>query len=149
MEQTIQALGGILLKAIPTIVLVLILHVYLKRMLFIPLDRVLKQRDQATVGARSAAEESLAKADRRAAEYEAAIRDARAEVYREQEAARNQLLADQEAAIRETRRRTEEMIKDAKTRIDAEAEAARKSLAESAGLLANQIADNVLSRRAS
>jgi hypothetical protein len=29
------------------------------------------------------------------------------------------------------------MIKDAKTRIDAEAEAARKSLAESAGLLAN------------
>ena len=98
MEQTLQALGGILLKAIPTIVLVLILHFYLKRMLFAPLERVLKQRDEATPGARSAAEESLEKAERRAAEYEAAIRDARSEVYKEQEAARNQLIADQRRA---------------------------------------------------
>ena len=149
MEQTLQALSGILLKAIPTIVLVLILHFYLKRMLFAPLESVLKQRDEITVGAAKKAEESFQKAERRAAEYEAAIRDARADVYREQEELRKRLLADQEARLKESRSRVEAMIEEARTRIQAEAEAALRSLADSAGVLADQIADSVLSRRVS
>ena len=149
MEQTLQALGGILLKAIPTIVLVLILHLYLKRMLFGPLDRVLKQRDEATSGARRAAEESLTRAERRASEHEAAIRDARAGVYREQEAARNQMLADQQTQMKEARARMEAMVTEAKNRIQAEAEAAKRSLADSSGVLADQISDAVLARRVS
>ena len=36
MEQTLQALAGILLKAIPTIFLLLFLYFYLKLMLFGP-----------------------------------------------------------------------------------------------------------------
>ena len=149
MEQTLQALGGILLKAIPTIVLVLILHLYLKRMLFGPLDRVLKLRDEATSGARRAAEESLTRAERRASEYEAAVRDARAGVYREQEAARNQMLADQQTQMKEARARMEAMVTEAKNRIQAEAEAAKRSLADSSGVLADQISDAVLARRVS
>lgn len=149
MEQTLQALGGILLKAIPTIVLVLILHFYLKKMLFGPLDRVLKLRDEATSGARAAADESLKRAERRAAEYEAAIRDARADVYREQEAARNQMLADQQSQMKDARARMEAMVQEAKTRIQAEAEAAKRSLADSSGILADQISDAVLARRVS
>src|ERR1017187_6533948 len=144
MEQTLQALSGILLKAIPTIVLVLILHFYLKRMLFGPLDRVLKQRDEATSGARKAAEESLSRAERRAAEYEAAIREARAGVYREQEEARKQLLADQNAHIRDSRARFEAMIQEARSRIQGEAEIAKRSLSDSAGVLADPIAHSVL-----
>jgi F-type H+-transporting ATPase subunit b len=149
MEETLKALGGILLKAIPTFVLVLLLHFYLKKMLFGPLDRVLKQRDDATNGARKAAEESFAKAEKRAAEYEAAIRDARAEVYKEQEAARTRLVAEQDAKTQESRRGMEELVKDAKLRLEAETEAARKSLADSAGMLAEQIAAQVLARRPS
>ena len=149
MEQTLQALGGILLKAIPTFVLVLILHFYLKKMLFQPLDRVLAQRDEATSGARKAAEESFAKAEKRAAEYEAAIRDARADVYKEQEAARNQLLADQEAYLKDARKSMEEMIGAAKARLDAETAIARRTLEASAGVLADQIATQVLIGRVS
>ncbi len=149
MEQTLQALGGILLKAIPTIVLVLILHFYLKRMLFGPLERVLKQRDEATSGARRAAEESFTRAERRAAEYEAAIRDARADVYREQEAARDRLLADQQNQMKDARARMEMLVHDAKIRIQAEAETAKRSLADSSGVLADQISDAVLARRVS
>jgi F-type H+-transporting ATPase subunit b len=149
MEQTLQALGGILLKAIPTIVLVLLLHFYLKRMLFSPLERVLQKRDEATVGAAKAAEESFQKAERRAAEYESAIRDARTDVYRQQEELRKRLLADQEAHLKDSRSRVEAMIQEARTRIQAEAEGARRSLAESAGVLADQITDSVLARRVS
>lgn len=138
-----------MLKAIPTIVLVLLLHFYLKRMLFGPLERVLQQRNAATAGAVKAAEESLQKAERRAAEYESAIRDARGDVYREQEELRKGLLADQEAHLKDSRSRVDTMIQEARTRIQAEAEAARKSLADSAGVLADQISDSVLGRRVS
>ena len=50
MDQTLHALGGILLKSIPTVVLLLFLYFYLKSMLFGPLTRVLKQRDELTAG---------------------------------------------------------------------------------------------------
>src|SRR6266853_3081993 len=95
MEQTIQALGGILLKAIPTIVILIILHFYFKAMLFGPLDKVLKQRDQLTSGARQAAEDTLAATERKAQEYEVKFREARAEVYKHQEETRQQWLKDQ------------------------------------------------------
>src|SRR6266852_4157900 len=112
MEQTLQALAGILLKAIPTIVIVLLLHFYLKGMLFKPLEKVLRQRDELTGGARLAAEASLKRAEEKAAQYETALRDARTEVYREQELARARLIADQETRLKEARARIDAMIQD-------------------------------------
>lgn len=149
MEQTLQALGGILLKSIPTVVFVLLLHFYLKKMLFGPLERVLKQRDDSTIGARKAAEESFANAEKRAAEYEAAIRDARSDVYKEQEAARKTLISEQETRLQQARQSIDGLVNEARVRIEAEAQAARRTLADSAGLLADQIADQVLARRVS
>ena len=55
MESTLNALGGILLRALPTFFLVLLLHLYLKRVFFAPLNQILKQRYDATEGARQAA----------------------------------------------------------------------------------------------
>ena len=60
MEQTLQALVGILQKAVPTILLLILLHFYLKAMLFGPLTKILKDREALTKGARKTAEESLA-----------------------------------------------------------------------------------------
>src|SRR5438132_1787686 len=106
MEQTLQALGGILLKAVPTVCLLLLLHFYLKGMLFGPLERVLKQRDELTEGARKAAREGLAAAERKAQEYEARLREARAEVYRHQEETRRRWLDEQSARIAEAHEKT-------------------------------------------
>ena len=72
MEETLRALGEILLKAVPTFVLVFLLYLYLSRMFFRPLEEVLKKRYEATEGARKLADESLAKAAAKTAEYEAA-----------------------------------------------------------------------------
>jgi hypothetical protein len=55
MEQTIQALGGILIKAIPTALFLVILHFIFRFWLFGPLRKVLKQREELTAGARTAA----------------------------------------------------------------------------------------------
>ncbi len=149
METTLNALAGILLKAVPTVVIVLLLHFYLKSMLFKPLEKVLAQRDAATKGAREAAQASLDLADKKAAEYEAAIRDARGEVYKDHEQARTQLLAQQQAGIVEARQRMDQMIKDARTQIEIEAAAARQGLSAQTSELADQITRTVLSGRAS
>ena len=105
MEQTLQALGGQFLKAIPTVCLVIFLVVYLRIMLFGPLEKILKQRDELNAGARKTAEQSLLMADRKQQEYEAKFREARAEVYRSQEETRRGWLADQATQIHEARQR--------------------------------------------
>src|SRR5580698_8581968 len=65
MEQTLHDLSGILLRAIPSAFLLIVVHFYLKGMLFKPLQKVLKQREELTAGARKAADESLAAAERK------------------------------------------------------------------------------------
>lgn len=149
MEQTIQALAGILLKAIPTIVLVLLLHFYLKYMLFRPLERVLRERDEATEGARKAAERSHQIAEQKAAEYEQAIRQAHAELFHEHEQVRHQWVAEQQEHIREARANLAALVEEARVRIGKEAESAKETLAQATSGLADQIADSVLARRAS
>ena len=148
MEQTIQALGGILLKAIPTIVILIILHFYLKAMLFGPLDKVLKQRDQLTSGARQTAEETLVAAEQKERQYETKLRDARAEVYKHREETRQQWLRDQVTKLGEARTNSQTAVKAARESIQVEAVAARKNLEETSSALAQEIARAVLSGRA-
>jgi F-type H+-transporting ATPase subunit b len=148
MEQTLQALGGILLKAIPTVILLLILHAYLRAMLFRPIAKMLKQREELTEGARKAADQSLAAAEAKAAEYEAKLRDARSAVYREQEETRKRWLEDQTAQIEQARSSADTAVRKAKDELKAEAAKARDMLAQTSSELANQIAESLLTGRA-
>lgn len=147
MEDTLRALGGLLLQAIPTFLIVMLLYFYLKRMYFRPMERVLAARYEATEGARKLAEESLEKASQKAAEYDAALRAARAEIYREQEAFRQTLRQEQAQAVEEARQRATAAGKDASLQLDAELTAARESLRQDAGALADQIVESMLRRR--
>ena len=143
----IQALGGIVLKAIPTIVLLIILHFYLKAVLFRPLDKILGERDRLTTGARKAAEDSLAAAERKTQEYEVKFREARAEVYKQQEEIRRRWLQEQAEQVAQARATNEAAVKVAKESIAQEAVAARQTLMETSSELADQIARTVLSRK--
>ena len=78
MEATLHALGGILLRAVPTFLLVLLLNFYLKSAFFKPLQKIFDERYRVTEGARKLAEQSMERAAAKAAEYEAAMRAARA-----------------------------------------------------------------------
>jgi F-type H+-transporting ATPase subunit b len=147
MEQTLQSLGGILLKSIPTIVFLIILHFYLKAMLFGPLDRILKQRRELTEGARKAAEDSLAAATRKADEYDVKLREARGVVYKEQEEMRKRWLEEQGNEVAQARTRMEASVKTAREALAADAAAAQASLKDASSTLADQIAETVLGRR--
>ncbi|HVO98031.1 MAG TPA: hypothetical protein VMT15_08185 [Bryobacteraceae bacterium] len=149
MEQTLQALSGILLKAIPTTIILIILIAYLKRMLFQPLQQVLKKREELTEGARKAADASLAAAEAKAQDFEAKFRDARAVVYREQEETRQGWMADQAKQIADGHARTAESLAGARKQLDAETAAAKQSLVDTSAALADKIAATLLARRAS
>src|SRR5262245_34517719 len=107
MEQTLQALTGILQKALVTVAFVIFLHWFLKIMLFGPLDKVLKERRAMTDGARRSAENALEAAEKKSKKFEAELSEARAQVYKEQEETRRQWLADQAEQIAQARSKME------------------------------------------
>ncbi len=147
MDRTLAALGELLIKAIPTFLLVIALYFYLKKIYFDPMARTLKQRHDATEGARSLAEASFARAAEKTAEYEAALRSARSEIYREQEQYRHQLRQEQAQAIQEARRSGAAMVKDATEQLSRELDAAKSDLRVQSESLAEQITEAILRRR--
>jgi len=148
MEATLQALGGILLKAVPTVLLLIVVHFYLKFMFFRPLAATLAKRREATEGARKAAEAAMARANSRAGEIEAALRKAREEIYQEHETNRKQAVEEQNQAIEEARKKSHVLVHDAREQVKAESEASKAELATYAQSLAEQIATRLLPRRA-
>ncbi len=149
MDEVLRSLGALLLQAVPTLVLVILLHVYLKKIYFQPMERVLQERYLATEGARKMAEESLAKASEKAEEYEAKLRAARADLYREQEEFRRTLRAEHDRAVKEAREKAGAMVKEGTGQLTGELGAAKETLRQHAGALANEIVDTVLRRRPS
>jgi F-type H+-transporting ATPase subunit b len=149
MGQTLQALGGILLQAIPTIVLLLIVHFYLTWMFFRPMREVLEKRREATEGARESADAMLKQASQKTATLEAALRKARDEIYQENEEQRRRWIGEQTNRLEEARRESRELIHKAKQELDAEAETAKRSLTATAETLAEDIARSLLGGKAS
>ncbi len=147
MEGVIHALGGILLRAIPTFLLVILVHLYLKYMFFRPMQRVLQQRWEATEGARKRAEESLRLASEKTAKYEGALRAARAEIYQAQEQLHRRLDEERTAQVAEARSRAEQAIQNARAQVAEELARAKDQLGKESDLLAEEIADALLKRR--
>jgi F-type H+-transporting ATPase subunit b len=144
MDAMLHALGGILLRAVPTFLLVVLLHFYLKGVFFKPLRKVLRQRYEATEGARKLAAESLERAAAKTAEYATAMRAARTEIYQAQEQAHKRLQEGEWAELTAARRRAEAAVAEAKAQLSSDVEAAKAGLARDSELLANQIAESIL-----
>ncbi|MBZ5726719.1 MAG: hypothetical protein LAP87_17200 [Acidobacteriia bacterium] len=148
MDVILHQLGGLLLKAVPTFLLVVLLHFYLKGMFFRPMRRVLDQRYEATEGARRRAAESLERAAAKAAEYEAKMRAARGEVYQAQEQLHKGLQEQEAVELTAARQRAEAAVKEARAQLAGDMEGAKLSLARDSESLANQIAESILRRSA-
>jgi F-type H+-transporting ATPase subunit b len=142
-----SALPPILIRALPTFLLVIALHWYLKKVLIQPIQRVLAEREKRTDGAVAASEAALADVNAKLVAYEKALYEARAGVYAEQEQNRRNLQADQAAAIEEAKKKMAAQVAAASAQIAAEAAAARASLAGESERLADQITAAVLAGR--
>jgi len=148
MEATLHALGEIVLRGLPTFFLLLLLHFYLKRTFFAPLDKVLAERFEATTGARKQAESAMARAEAKAREYEEAIRAARTEVYKDNEALRKQWRDQQAVVLAEARAKTDTAIAVAKAEMAGDVRTARESLMAETDRIADGIVAAILRRAA-
>ena len=148
MEDTLHALGQIVLRGLPTFFLLLLLHFYLKRTFFAPLEKVLAARFEATTGARKQAEAAIARAEAKAREYEDAIRAARTEVYKDNEGLRKQWREQQSVLLAEARVKTDSAIAVAKAEMAGDARTARESLQSESDRLADGIVAAILRRAA-
>jgi F-type H+-transporting ATPase subunit b len=144
MHEIGQQLGGLFLQAVPTVLIVLAFYLVLRALFFKPLLQVMAEREARTAGARKAAEAALTAAAERVQQYQEAVKQARARVYTEQEAARKKLLDERAAQLKDARGRAAAEIASARERVAKELAAARREVEDSIAQLSAEIARRVL-----
>jgi len=137
-------LGELFLQAVPTVLIILLFYSILRAIFFKPLLRVMAERDARTRGAQRAAEAAQAAAADKAKQYHDALKQARAKVYAEQEAARKKVLDERAEVLKQARSRASAEVTSAKARVEQEIAAARKDLEATVGQLAAEIARRIL-----
>ena len=144
MDQTLQQLGELLLAAVPTVVLVTLLYVLYKVIVHKPLRRVLDERRNKTEGAVEKSKADIAAAEARTSEYEQRLREARATVFRLQEAKRQAALQTRANAVNQARTKAQAQVQAAKGDIENDRVAAEQGLQAEAAALAQEIVRRVL-----
>jgi F-type H+-transporting ATPase subunit b len=144
MTDTLRQIGELLLSSIPAIICLLIVWGAYRVLVYSPLQKVLGERQARTEGAIRQAQEEISVAEKRTAEYERRVREARSQIYITLEARSRTLMQERDTALAETRRHAEAMIKSARSVLDKEVLAAKAALQEQADALAVQIIESVL-----
>jgi len=144
MDQTLQQLGELLLGAVPTVILLALLYALYTAIVHKPLQRVLAERRSKTEGAVERSRADIAAAEARTAEYEQKLREARATVFRAQEAKRQAALQARTAALNEARSKAQAQVHAAKKDIEGDRAAAEAGLPADAAALAQEIVKRVL-----
>ena len=144
MDQTLHELGELLLGAVPTVILLALLYALYSAIVHKPLKRVLAERRSKTEGAVEKSRADIAAAEARMSEYEQRLREARAAVFRTQEARRQAALESRSAAVNEARSKAQAQLQAAKKGIEADRVAAETGLQKEASALAAGIVRRVL-----
>ena len=139
-----QAIGELLLNSVPTILIFLGLVIAFHYMVYLPLQKVLAERHARTAGAVEKAKADIAAAEAKTAEYEKALREARAEQFRQQEARRKTALEAREKALAQARDAASGMVKSAKAERQKETATAKAGLEGQVEMLAQQVIQRVM-----
>ncbi|MGA8433164.1 MAG: ATP synthase F0 subunit B [Candidatus Sulfotelmatobacter sp.] len=144
MDQTLHQLGELLLGSIPTVILLTLLYALYSAIVHKPLQRVLEERRSKTEGAVEKSRADIAAAEARTAEYEQRLREARAAVFKAQEARRQAALQVRANAVAQARSRAQAQVQAARQDIEKDKEAAQAGLQGEAASLASEIVRRVL-----
>lgn len=144
MDDTLHQLGELLLGAVPTVILLAILYALYTVIVHKPLQRVLAERRGRTEGAVEKSRADIAASEARTAEYEQKLREARAAVFRAQEARRQAALQARTNAVNTARAKAQEQVVAAKKDIETDRAAAQNGLQAEVATLAQEIMRRVL-----
>src|SRR5690349_20636235 len=144
MDETLRQLGELAFGAIPTIILFVLIWILYRVIVHNALIRALSERRSQTVGATEKARTDTAAADRKTAEYEQKLRDARLAVFKSQETRRERVLVEKTMAVAEARAAAEAMIASARAQIQKESEIAKVRIEAESSNLAREIIRSIL-----
>jgi F-type H+-transporting ATPase subunit b len=144
MQDIVHQLGELFLQAVPTVLIVLAFYLILRSLFFKPLLQVMAERDSRTAGARKAAEAAQAAAAEKVKQYQDALKQARAQVYGEQDAARKKLLDERAALLKAARTTAAAEVAAGKERVAGELAAARREVEATVAQLSAEIARRLL-----
>jgi F-type H+-transporting ATPase subunit b len=140
----VKQVGELLLSSIPTIICLLVVWGAYRLLVHSKLQQILAERHARTEGAIQQAQAAISEAERRTAEYEQKLRDARAQVYAAQESYRNKIMEQRAAALAQARKQSEEMIKSARAAVEQDMVTAKAGLQKQVEVLADQIIQSIL-----
>jgi F-type H+-transporting ATPase subunit b len=142
--------GGNIISPDGSLIFVLILFLIfvfvLNRILFRPISRVLDTRQTLTEGSANEARAARRRYEAKLADYEATIRQTRAESYRRLEQERAAALEERRRLIEGAKQQANEQIGHARLEIGEQVAHARTALASEAGQIAERISRTVLGR---
>ncbi len=144
MDETLHQLGELLLGSVPTVILLALLYALYSMIVHKPLRRVLDERRDKTEGAVEKSRADIAAADARTSEYEQRLREARAAIFRAQEARRQSALQDRTNAVNSARTKAQSQVQAAKKDIESDRAKAEAGLQGEAAALAQEIMRRVL-----
>ena len=144
MDAILRQIGELLINSIPTIISVLILWTAYTFLVHNKLRQVLTERHALTEGAMERAQQEIATAEKRTAEYEQRVREARSQIFKAQQANRHRVMEERNAALAEARKNAGEMVKKARTALEKDTVSAKAALEQQANVLADQVIATVL-----
>ena len=144
MDELLKQLGDLALGAIPTMILFILLVLAYRFILFGRLEKTREERRERTAGALEKSRQAIGQADVRTQEYEARLRAARAEIFRNREQRMQRLNADKDSALAVARLAAQQRVESAQTALNAQAADSRKQIEASANQLAAQVLAVVL-----
>jgi F-type H+-transporting ATPase subunit b len=126
------------------VILLALLYALYTAIVHKPLQRALAERRSKTEGAVEKSRADIAAAEARTSEYEQKLREARAAVFRAQEARRQAALQARTNALNEARSKAQVQVQAAKADIERDRAAAEQALPAESAALAQEIARRVL-----
>jgi len=131
---------------VPAIVIFLLLVFALNQLLFKPLQKIQAERESRTSGLMSEAQAKINHQLSLLEEYQATIKNARMEAYRQQEQLRNEAMKKRAEVLAKARTAGEQLILDSRTSILSQVETAKRQLDLEAKELARGITSTILGR---
>jgi F-type H+-transporting ATPase subunit b len=142
--EILTQLGGLVLGAVPTIVLFVLLVVAYNLLVRRPLVATLSERNARTGGAVEQAKEAIAAAEQKTTLYEDKLRAARLALQSEREKRMAQWNTEREGVLAEARNAARTRIDAARVELESSASAAREQIEEATAMLSDQILRAVL-----
>jgi len=144
--EILRQIGNLFLQAVPTVVLVFLFYLFMRWAFFTPIQKAMAERESKIEGARKDAAAVQAAANQDLQNYNEALKKARAEIYAEQEAARQAIVEERAKNLKAMRTLAQKEVAEAKKRIDMELAAARKQIEASAPEIAREITSSILEK---